>query len=78
MIYGDLDVPIFKEMVSPTFLFDSYALCVSLFPTSLDENELLRQFKPLGNFSFSTVTIYLGLKGSFYMKVKIPSPLGKP
>jgi hypothetical protein len=40
MIFGDLDVPIFKEMVSPTFLFDSSSLCVSLLPTSLDENEL--------------------------------------
>jgi hypothetical protein len=38
MIFGDSDAPIFKEMVSPTFLFDSSSLCVSFLPTSLDEN----------------------------------------
>jgi hypothetical protein len=77
MIFGDSDVPIFKEMVSPNFLFNSSSLCVSLLPTSLDENELSRGVKPLGNLSSSIEMIYLGLNGSFCMKVKMPSSLGK-
>jgi hypothetical protein len=62
MIFGDYDVLIFKEIVSPTFFFDSSSLCVSLFPTSLDENEHSIGIKPLGNFS-SIEMIYLGLNG---------------
>jgi hypothetical protein len=76
MIFGDSDVPIFKEMVSPTFLFDS-SLCVSFLPTSLDENELSIGVKPLGNLSSSIETIYLGLNNSFCMKVQMPSSLRK-
>jgi hypothetical protein len=77
MMFGDSYVRIFKEMVSPTFLFDSSSLCVSLFPTSLDENELSRGVKHLGNLSSSIEMISLGLNDSFYMKVKIPSSLIK-
>jgi hypothetical protein len=72
MIFGDSNVPIFKGMVSSTFLFDSSSLCVSLFPTSLDENELSRGVKPLGNLSSSIEMISLGLNGSFCMKAQIP------
>jgi hypothetical protein len=77
MIFRDSDVPIFKEMVSPTFLFDSSSLCVSLLPTSLDENELSRGVNPLGNFSSSIEMISLGLNSSFCMKAQMPSSLGK-
>jgi hypothetical protein len=61
------------EMVSPTFIFDSSTLFISFFLTSLDENELSRGVKPLGNLSSSMDMISLGLNGSFYMKVQIPS-----
>jgi hypothetical protein len=77
MIFGNSNVPIFKEMVSPTFLFVSSSLCVSFLPTSLDENKLPRGVKTLGNLSSSTEMIYLGLSGSFCMKEKIPSSLRK-
>jgi hypothetical protein len=77
MIFGDSDVPIFKEMVSPTFIFDSSSLCFYLLPTSLEENELSRGVKPLGNLSSSIEMISLGLNDSFYMKVKIILSLGK-
>jgi hypothetical protein len=77
MIFRDSGVPRFNEMVSPTFLFDSSSLFVSLFPTSLDKNELSRGVKPLVNLSSSIDMIYLGLKGSFCMKEQMPSSLGK-
>jgi hypothetical protein len=77
MTVGDSNVPIFKEMVSPNFLFDSSSLCVSLLPTSLDENELSRGVKPLGNLSSSIEMISLGLNDSFCMKAQMPSSLGK-
>jgi hypothetical protein len=51
----------FKEMVSPTFFFDSSYLCFSLFPTSLDENELSIGVKPLGILLSSIDIISLGL-----------------
>jgi hypothetical protein len=77
MIFGEPDVPIFKEIVSPTFLFDSSSLFVSFLLTSLDENELSRGVKPLVNLSSSRDMISLGLKISFCMKVQMPSSLGK-
>jgi hypothetical protein len=51
----------FKEMVSPTFLFDSYSLFFTLFPTSLDENELSIGLNPLGILLPSIHMISLGL-----------------
>jgi hypothetical protein len=77
MIFGDSSVPIFKEKVSPTFLFDSSSFFDYLLPTSLDENELLRGVKPLGNLSYSIDMISLGLIGSFCMKAQMPSSLRK-
>jgi len=76
MIFRDSYLPIFKEMVSSNFLFESSSLCVSLLPISLDENELSR-VKPLGNLSSSIDIIYLGLSGSFCMKAQMPSSLRK-
>jgi hypothetical protein len=77
MILRDSDVPILEEMVSPTFLFNSSSLSVSLLPTTLDENELSRGFKPFVNFSSSTDMISLGLNGSFCIIEQILSSLGK-
>jgi hypothetical protein len=51
----------FKEMVSPTFLFVSSFFCFFLLPTSLDENELSRGVKPLGILLSSMDIISLGL-----------------
>jgi hypothetical protein len=77
MIVGDLDVLIFNEIVSLTFLFESSSLCVFVMPTSLDESELSRGVKPSGNLSSSIEMISLGLNSSFYMKAQMPSSLGK-
>jgi hypothetical protein len=78
MIFGDSGVSIFKEIVSPTLLFYSSSLCVSLFPTSLDENELSKGVKPLRNLSYSIEIISLGLNCSFCIKRKFLHHLGKP
>ena len=67
----------FKEMVSHTFLFDSSSFWFSLFPTSLDENELSRGVKPLWILLYSMDIISLCLKGSFWMKAQMLSSLGK-
>jgi hypothetical protein len=62
--FGESGVLMFKEMVSPTFLFYSSSLCFSLLPTSLDENELSRRVKPFRILLFSMDIISLGLYGS--------------
>jgi hypothetical protein len=54
----------FREMVSNTFFHNSSSFCFSLFPTSLDENELSRGVKPSGILLFYMGIISLGLKGS--------------
>jgi hypothetical protein len=42
----DSSAPMFKDMVSPTFIHNSSYSFFSLLPTSLDENELSRGVKP--------------------------------
>jgi hypothetical protein len=59
--FVDSGVPMFKEMVSPTFLVKSSSLCFYLLPTSIDENKLSRGVKPLGILLSSIDIISLGL-----------------
>jgi hypothetical protein len=57
--------PMFKEAVSPIFLFNSSSFYFSLLPTSLDENNLSRGVNLLGMLLSSMDIVFLGLKGLF-------------